>query len=108
MRIVQQVEIVAVRLAYLPEEFRGMAQIQGGIPGLFRWQTFLGRLVIAGALAYAVDLLEARHARLDADRLETLREVAAHRFDRLGVVVPVGMSVHHCAGTTPPAEQLIH
>ena len=108
VRVVQQMHIGAHGIAHLAEQFWRVAQVQRRVPGLFGRQAFFGRLIKTRALAHAIGLGQARHARLHAHRLVALLDVALHGFNRFAVVAAVGMAVHHHAVPALATQQLIN
>ena len=107
MTVVQQMMIVAVRVAHLAEELRRVPQIQRRVPDFLVGQPLGCGLVVKVALGHAVGLVESRHAGLHADRLVAHLDVAPDGFDRFAVIAAVGVTVDHHPVTASAAEQLI-
>ena len=107
MRVVQQLDVVAVVHAQPLEQLRHDAQILRRGPQRFERQRALGRLVRLARAGDAVGLLQARHGALRAHREKALLDVPPHLVAGLGDVAPVRMAVDQRAFARASAEQLI-
>jgi hypothetical protein len=107
VHVVQQVDVVAHSRAHGVEQLGRVAQVLGRVPIVLGRQAGLGGLVLHAAAAHAVDLLQARHAALRADRLVAHGLVAQHLVHRGLDVAAVGMAVDHHVLAAGAAQQLV-
>ena len=84
-----------------------VAQVLLGGPVVLAGQVAVGGFVEQIAPAHAVDLVQAGHAALRADRAVAHVGVAQHLVDGVLDVRAVGVAVDHHAGTALAAQQLV-